>query len=92
MHVIELPAGVDEKLVAKLLAKNPHIKFAELDRVRRPGRIPNDPSYPSEWHEAKIGAPAAWDFSTGQGVTIAILDSGVDSTHPDLTKALVPGL
>ena len=91
LHVIELPAGVDEAALARILRKNPHIKFAELDRERPPALSPNDPTYPSEWHEAMIRAPAAWDYSTGQGVTIAILDSGVDSTHPDLTNALVPG-
>ena len=35
--------------------------------------------------------PAAWDTRTGGGVTIAILDSGVDTTHPDLEAQLVPG-
>ncbi len=91
IQIIELPEGVDEMTVAKALRRNPHFKFVEPDRVRPPAFSPNDPTYPSEWHEAKIGAPAAWDYSTGQGVTIAILDSGVDSTHPDLVNAVVPG-
>ena len=91
VHVIELPAGADEMAVARVLRKNPHFKFVELDRLRRPAFTPNDPTYASEWHEAKINAPAAWDYSTGQGVTIAILDSGVDATHPDLASAVVAG-
>ncbi|WP_230686321.1 S8 family serine peptidase [Catellatospora vulcania] len=34
---------------------------------------------------AQIGAPAAWEAGlTGQGVTVAVLDTGIDDTHPDL--------
>ncbi|MFD1277692.1 S8 family serine peptidase [Streptomyces kaempferi] len=47
---------------------------------------------------AQIGAPAAWaSGGTGAGVRVAILDTGVDTTHPDLkdriveSKSFVPG-
>ncbi|MFD0056943.1 S8 family serine peptidase [Streptomyces sp. NPDC127168] len=47
---------------------------------------------------AQIGAPQVWkDGNTGQGVDVAVLDTGVDSSHPDLadriaaTKSFVPG-
>jgi subtilisin family serine protease len=46
---------------------------------------PNDPLYGSQWYLRKISAPTAWDVTTGgTNVVVAILDTGVDYTHPDL--------
>ena len=91
VHIVELPATADEAAVVKALNANPHIKFAELDRVLDPNLVLNDQYFPSEWHLNTIGAPTAWNATTGAGVLIAILDSGVDSSHPDLAANLVPG-
>ena len=60
------------------------------------GLIPNDPDFNKQWHlhnsgqyggtiDADIDAPEAWDIETGDSdVIIAIIDSGIDYTHPDL--------
>ena len=53
---------------------------------------PNDPLWVSSWSLAKVNAPAAWQLTTGTSETIiAVLDTGVDLTHPDLQGAFVPG-
>src|SRR5262249_19129541 len=92
VHIIRLPGGVAEEKVMQALSSNPVVEFAELDRYVAPERIPNDPYYPSEWHLAKIQAPSAWDVTIGNsGLIVAVLDSGVDQTHPDLASKLIPG-
>lgn len=45
---------------------------------------PNDPLYPKQWHLENIGIPLLWQVTQGKGVSIALLDSGVDPEHPDL--------
>ena len=91
LYVVDLPGNESEKAVAARLAQHPHLKIAEIDHLESPEFVPNDPYYFSAWHLQKIGAIEAWDHSLGAGVTIAILDSGIDAAHPDLATRLVPG-
>jgi thermitase len=56
-------------------------------------RVPNDPLVAESWALQKIGAPLAWQSSRGDpSIVIAVLDTGVDASHPDLQGALVPGI
>jgi serine protease len=53
---------------------------------------PNDPLYgPYQWGPKQIRAEQAWATSTGAGQTIAIVDSGVDLSHPDLAGKIAGG-
>lgn len=52
---------------------------------------PNDQFFGEQWALPLIGAPQAWSRATGQGVTIAVVDTGVDLSHEDLAAHLVPG-
>jgi len=91
IYVVSLPPTASEQAVANALAHHPNVKFAEVDRLVAPAFTPNDADYGSEWHLQTINAPIAWNTSVGSGVTVAILDSGIDATHPDLVGQLVPG-
>ncbi|HEX2095661.1 MAG TPA: S8 family serine peptidase [Longimicrobiaceae bacterium] len=51
----------------------------------------NDEYFGFQWGLRQIGAQAAWSVSTGKKQVIAIVDTGMDLTHPDLQAKLVPG-
>ncbi len=55
--------------------------------------VPNDPAYPAKlWGLVKIGAATAWDTTTGAAnVVVAVLDTGAEAAHPDLTGKVLAG-
>lgn len=93
IYVMQLPAGADEKTFIQALMAQPEVEFAEMDYLIPPADMtPNDPDYASQWHLPMISSPAAWANTNGSSsVIIAILDTGVDATHPDLAPKIVPG-
>jgi subtilisin family serine protease len=54
-----------------------------------PARAANDPDFDKQWGLTAIGGPAAWAKTTGAGVRIGIVDTGVDLTHEDLAGHIV---
>ena len=91
VHIITVPDHAEEAVV-RALSKNPHIEFAELDMDNEMSTTPNDPLFSSAWHLPKIQVPTAWDVANAAGITIAILDTGVEASHPDLANQMVPGV
>lgn len=90
LYIVDVPEYSEEGIVATL-QRHPHLKFADLDHAVTPAFVPNDPMYTNAWQHPIIGSPAAWDITQGSGITIAILDTGIDNTHPDLASKLVSG-
>ena len=50
----------------------------------------NDPLWARQYGPTQIGAPIAWQKSTGKGVKVAVVDSGIDVDHPDLKANIDP--
>lgn len=89
---VAVPAGQEMETAGRLQA-DPAVEWAEPDYLRRAQTVPNDQLYGQyQWNLKKIGMEQAWDVTTGSpDLTVAVLDTGVDSTHPDLAGKLVPG-
>ncbi len=68
------------------------VAVAEPNAIRKLHRTPNDRHFNLQWHYAAINLPQAWDMTLGSDeVVVAVIDSGIVSTHPDLQGRLVPG-
>jgi thermitase len=95
VHVLELPYQASENAFADTFHMRPEVEFAELDRILPLQQmVPNDPLYdnPNSWSLPKINAPEAWAINTGSSdIVVAILDTGVDASHPELAPKIVPG-
>jgi subtilisin family serine protease len=90
---VRVPAGQEEALAAAL-RQDPQVAYAERNGILTVQETPNDPYFlnDSQWGMTKIGAPAAWDQVTGTyPITIAVVDTGVWGSHPDLAAKMVDG-
>ena len=68
---------------------HPLVRYAEEEVTLEPAFIPNDPLWDNATALKQIGLEEAWDISDGDGVAIAILDTGIDQNHPDIAPKII---
>lgn len=85
-HLAALRALVVEAPSARALRRLPGVAYVErLDLPRRVAFAPNDPLAARQWHLPQVRAFDFWpELPTLAGVRVAVIDSGIDGTHPDL--------
>src|SRR5437867_4859196 len=91
LHVVEVPRGLAVAETVRRYRMSPDVLYAEPDYIVRSADVfPGDPLWGAQWDMVKIGAPAAWGagHTDASDVVVAIIDSGIDFTHPDLAGNL----
>ncbi len=91
VSIVEMAEETSETVMASL-ARSGLFAFVERDAYAHTAAVPNDPSYGSQWHLPRIQSAEAWSVTTGSAsVVVAVIDSGVNGTHPDLAPKMLPG-
>jgi hypothetical protein len=92
MHcaVLEIPAGADRDAVLAALTQDRRVRIAQpLQTFATQTSVYDDPYVGLQRGFQKMDVPNAHPWSRGEGVRIAIIDTGVDDLHPDLRGAIV---
>ncbi len=95
LSLVELPANLTvADALSRLKGKGEFLYIEPNYRIKIASTFPNDPCFPYLWGlhntgqtsgvpDADIDAPDAWDIRTGSDIVVAVIDTGVDYTHPD---------
>lgn len=97
LELVKLPPGLSVKEAVKLYQQHPDVLYAEPNYIVKSLVSPNDPRFGDLWglhntgeaggtNDADIDAPEAWGITTGSSdVVVAVIDTGVDYNHQDLS-------
>lgn len=95
---LDIPPRISEMCSDPTNPANPpicsRIAYLELDReVHATGKpAPLQPPQTLPWGIDRVDAELSWIYSTGNGVKVAVIDTGIDYTHPDLDANVLGGV
>jgi subtilisin family serine protease len=89
-------AGTSMAATLRALRADPRVRSATPERQLAPRALPDDPALtaldtateapagtPLEWTLPREGFAGAWDLTAGDGATVAVIDTGIDASHPE---------
>jgi len=85
LFLVENPPGLSVADAERRYRTNPNVLYAEPDFLVQTTATPLDPLWNQQWDMLQISCPTAWDGQTdASDVVVAVIDTGIDFTHPDL--------
>jgi serine protease len=98
LATVRAPRGTSLHALARRLRADPRVASVQVERRFTLRYVPNDPAFvtpergepgtTSEWWALREDLPAAWDVTRGDNARVAIIDTGVDATHPELADRI----
>lgn len=89
LFTFDVETSTDVETLAKQIAKEEGVQYAQPDYLHPFDKIPNDSLYSKLYPLPQVKADTAWGISLGDStVSVAIIDSGVDWDHPDLIDVI----
>ncbi len=96
IYKLKLKPKTDVLKAVSMYKDDPNVEYAEPNYIANIFLSPNDPyyyssgswgqSYQDLWGLYKIQAASAWDIKRGEGVVVAVIDTGVDYNHVDIDQ------
>ncbi len=84
----------EAETLMRQIAADPNVEYVEVDQRMTIALTPNDPRLGDQWAfgttNAGINVRSAWDKASGDGVVVAVIDTGITS-HPDLNANVLQG-
>jgi serine protease len=77
--VVKIPDGMVAAMV-KLFSRNPAVTCVTPNYYLDLYFVPDDPYYTEQWNLPLINMESAWDISTGAGVIVAVVDTGINTS------------
>jgi len=106
MQLVSVESGQSVAVAERALESDADVLYAEPNAIRHASLVPDDPYFSQLWAMLNTGqsirgvtgtpdadsdVAEAWDAHITGGTIAAVLDTDVDTTHPDLTANLLPG-
>ncbi|MDK2941106.1 MAG: thermitase [Acetobacterium sp.] len=94
VDILEVKNDVDVDALIKTISENPNVLAVDRNDTLKTYSLPNDP-YVTDgkaWQFQSIGTDKTWDqVSNAETVGVAVLDTGLNTNHPDLTGRIIAG-